>query len=388
MRNFRDWLTRLFLTEGNGLHFSLVFIRHPVQILMSLKDILYFNRYYLFDSAQPICLFDSSITNIRYISFLLAALLSVDLLLGGSLEEKCKWFLPPPPTPLSLPPTTPITLLWLRELLTNSCGEIQSFTMALTSILSGFEWIKGKVKQWKAVKRFLRVTRATSVLQLTLHHVNWICGDREGSCEGVCKCEYNLHNSQRVRWGEYAVFFFFFSTKEGEIKQPVLLISPVRLQEVWICMEISFWEVVLRLGVSVCEMRLRLCTFMHHRRRRRGHLDTPHVLAMKRGGFWRKPCFIDSVASRAGAVRWHPSSCGLEAERLRAMREDIVSFTVTEKLMKTTMIWWLIGQKTITHKTKITTGRFSKGNRNSVFCLRWIETQITVSSTSLLNSFW
>lgn len=61
--------------------------------------------------------------------------------------------------PSSTPPasqTTPITLLWLQKLLSsNSCGETQSFTTALSSILSGFEWIKGKVKQWKAIKRFL-----------------------------------------------------------------------------------------------------------------------------------------------------------------------------------------------------------------------------------------
>lgn len=45
-------------------------------------------------------------------------------------------------------PMTPITLLWLqKQLSSNSHRETQSFTTAPSSILSGFKWIKGKVKQ-------------------------------------------------------------------------------------------------------------------------------------------------------------------------------------------------------------------------------------------------
>lgn len=47
-------------------------------------------------------------------------------------------------------------------------------TEAPCSILSGFTWIKRKVKQRKAIKRFLQVTPATSVFLLILHHVSLI----------------------------------------------------------------------------------------------------------------------------------------------------------------------------------------------------------------------
>lgn len=47
-----------------------------------------------------------------------------------------------------------------------------------------------------------------------------------------------------------------FFTKEGEIKP--FFFPPVRLKGVWICMEISCREVVLRLKVSVFEMRVTL----------------------------------------------------------------------------------------------------------------------------------
>lgn len=101
------------------------------------------------------CLYDAYSTYRHFFTypFILFLAVFVDLLPRGWLEEKCKWFLPLLRQP---PQTTPITLLWLQKLLaSNSCGETQSFTTALSSILSGFEWIKGKVKQWKAIKRSL-----------------------------------------------------------------------------------------------------------------------------------------------------------------------------------------------------------------------------------------
>ena len=67
-----------------------------------------------------------------------------------------------------------------------------------------------------------------------------------------------------------------FCTKEGEIKP---FPPPVRAKEVWICMEISCGEVVLRKKVSLSEMRVvrmfKLCRGVGG-----GHLDT--AKAMKR----------------------------------------------------------------------------------------------------------
>lgn len=48
--------------------------------------------------------------------------------------------------------------------------------------------------------------------------------------------------------------FFFFSNKSSEISPFFPLLSQ-RIKEVWICMEISCGEAVLRRKVSVREMR-------------------------------------------------------------------------------------------------------------------------------------
>lgn len=147
----------------------------------------------------------------------------------GSLEEKCKWFLPL----LSQPPERPQSHSSgsKSRALSNSCRETRSFTTALSSILSGFEWIKGKVEKWKAIKGLLQVTRATSVFRLTLHHVTRIWWDLITE-RTVCTCECSSRCSRGEIRGIWTVIF----SKEGEIEH-----SPptVRLKQVWVCVEIS-----------------------------------------------------------------------------------------------------------------------------------------------------
>lgn len=107
------------------------------------------------------------------------------LVTTGVTRHKCKWFPPVHCQPLRWPQSQFID--FEKLLSPNSWWETQSFTTGPSSILSGFKWIKGKIKQWKAIKRFLKVTLATSVFQLTLHHVNWIWGGLiEKWCVYVC----------------------------------------------------------------------------------------------------------------------------------------------------------------------------------------------------------
>lgn len=59
------------------------------------------------------------------------------------------------PSPTWAEPSNEVPLALKAAFSSNSCGETRPFTTSLSSIVSGFEWIKGKVKQWKAIKRFL-----------------------------------------------------------------------------------------------------------------------------------------------------------------------------------------------------------------------------------------
>lgn len=118
-------------------------------------------------------------------------------------------------TPSSTPPTsptTPITLLQLQKLLSsNSCRESQSFTTASSSILSGFEWIKGKSSNEKLLKGFCR--------SLRLHLFSSSPCIMSTGFEQIWsrRCEH-VGYSPQCPGGEIRGIWMVILTKEGEIK--------------------------------------------------------------------------------------------------------------------------------------------------------------------------